>query len=106
MLMLGASEVLGRDSDPGGLRTTFGVPPGRAFRNGVMNGVGVRKSKGEISEEAIRAELPRILESSIFAQSRRLSRFLRFTVEATLAGEEGTLKEYLIGTEVYERKPS
>jgi TolB-like protein len=69
----------------------------------VVNG---QKSKGAISEEAIRDALSRILESSIFAQSRRLSRFLRFTVEATLAGEEEMLKEYLIGTEVYQRKPS
>ena len=41
----------------------------------------------------------------MFIQSDRLSRFLRFTVEATLAGEADTLKEYLIGTEVYDRKP-
>jgi TolB-like protein len=58
-----------------------------------------------ISEEAIREELSRILESSMFIQSDRLSRFLRFTVEATLAGEAEMLKEYLIGTEVYDRKP-
>ena len=57
-----------------------------------------------ISEEPIREELSRILESSMFIQSDRLSRFLRFTVEATLAGEAGTLKEYWIGTEVYDRK--
>jgi hypothetical protein len=31
--------------------------------------------------------------------------FLRFTVETTLAGQGETLKEYLIGTEVYDRKP-
>jgi TolB-like protein len=58
-----------------------------------------------ISEEAVREELSRILESSMFIQSDRLSRFLRFTVEATLAGEAEMLKEYLIGTEVYDRKP-
>jgi len=105
--MLDASEALGRDSDPGVLRTALRVPPGyTAVRYGVVNGVGMQKSKGEISEEAIRNALSRILESSIFAQSRRLSRFLRFTVETTLAGEEEILKEYLIGTEVYERKPS
>jgi len=105
--MLDTSEVLGRNSDPGGLRTAFTVLPGRtAVRNDVVNGVGVQKNKGEISEGAIRDALSRILESSIFAQSRRLSGFLRFTVETTLAGEEEMLKEYLIGTEVYERKPS
>jgi hypothetical protein len=62
-------------------------------------------SEGEIAQEAIREELARILESSIFVQSDRLGRFLRYTVETTLAGDAETLKEYLIGTEVYERKP-
>ncbi len=105
--MLDASEALGRNSDPGGLRAAFTVPPGHtAVRNSVLNEVGIEESKDEISEEAIREALSRILESSIFAQSRRLSRFLRFTVETTLAREEEMLKEYLIGTEVYQRKPS
>jgi len=63
------------------------------------------RSGQTISEEAIREALARILESAMFIQSDRLSRFLRFTVEATLAGEADTLKEYLIGTEVYDRKP-
>jgi hypothetical protein len=58
-----------------------------------------------IARNAIRQELSRILDSSIFIQSDRLGRFLRFTVETTLAGDAETLKEYLIGTEVYERKP-
>lgn len=78
-----------------------------------MNGAFMRESlvisestSGEkVSEEAIREELSRILESPMFIQSDRLSRFLRFTVEATLTGDAGTLKEYLIGTEVYDRKP-
>jgi len=60
--MLDASEALGRNSDPGGLRTAFTVPPGRtAVRNDVVVGVGVQKSKGEISEGAIRDALSRIL---------------------------------------------
>jgi hypothetical protein len=62
-------------------------------------------SEGEIAQEAVREQLSRILESSIFVQSDRLGRFLRYTVETTLAGDAETLKEYLIGTEVYERKP-
>jgi hypothetical protein len=62
-------------------------------------------SEGEIAQEAIRGELSRILESSIFIQSDRLGRFLRYTVEMTLEGDGETLKEYLIGTEVYDRKP-
>ena len=63
------------------------------------------KTGEKISEEAIREALSRILESAMFIQSDRLSRFLRFTVETTLAGEADMLKEYLIGTEVYDRKP-
>ncbi len=63
------------------------------------------RSGQTISEGAIRDALARILESSMFIQSDRLGRFLRFTVETTLAGQGETLKEYLIGTEVYDRKP-
>ena len=63
------------------------------------------KTDDRIPEGLIRRELSRILESSLFAQSDRLGRFLRFTVETTLAGEADMLKEYLIGTEVYDRKP-
>jgi TolB-like protein/Tfp pilus assembly protein PilF len=58
-----------------------------------------------IPESELRAELARLLESPIFAQSERLERFLRFTVEAALAGRADQLKEYVIGTEVYDRKP-
>ncbi len=68
----------------------------------------VSKPRGEdqLSEDLIREELSRILESSLFVRSDRLGRFLRFTVETTLAGEAETLKEYLIGTEVYNRDSS
>ncbi len=61
--------------------------------------------ENKITREAIREELSRILESSIFVQSDRLGRFLRYTVETTLEGDAETLKEYVIGTEVYDRKP-
>lgn len=64
------------------------------------------EGNGAISEAVIRDELTRILKSSMFVQSERLSRFLRFTVFKVLAGEGGTLKEYLIGTEVYGRPAS
>src|ERR1700722_6577559 len=56
-------------------------------------------------EDLIRAELARVLESPIFAQSERLGRFLRFAVEHAISGSEDGLKEYVIGTEVYDRKP-
>ena len=57
------------------------------------------------SEDLVRAELARVLESSIFSQSDRLSRFLRFAVEHAIRGTDEGLKEYVIGTEVYDRKP-
>ncbi|WP_158944953.1 hypothetical protein [Granulicella sp. S190] len=59
-----------------------------------------------LSEESIRRELSRLLESAIFAQSDRLGRFLSFTVEQVLQGKQDALKEYAIGTEVYDRKPT
>ena len=56
-------------------------------------------------EPAIRQQLDRVLESKIFIQSDRLSRFLRFIVEHALAGNQDYLKEYVIGSEVYDRTP-
>jgi TolB-like protein len=85
-----------------------GVRP--ALMNGVAMGRGPVGSSttgnDAIPEQEIRDQLSRILESPLFIQSDRLGRFLRFTVETTLAGKAGSVKEYLIGTEVYERKPS
>lgn len=54
-------------------------------------------------DEAARAELDKIEASRTFAASHRLRRFLRFTVEAKLSGQEGQIKEYVIGREVYDR---
>jgi hypothetical protein len=63
------------------------------------------KAESDVPESAIREQLLRMLDSPIFVHSQRLSRFLRFTVETALAGQAESLKEYLIGTEVYDRKP-
>lgn len=52
---------------------------------------------------AIRAELEKLLASPMLANSRRLSRFLRYVVDAALAGESNRLKEYVIGVEVFDR---
>lgn len=54
---------------------------------------------------AVRAQLERILASPGFANAGRLSRFLRFVVERTLDGEGDQLKEYRLGTEVFDRPP-
>jgi TolB-like protein/tetratricopeptide (TPR) repeat protein len=58
-----------------------------------------------LSDALIREELARILRSPIFSLSTRMRRFLRFVVETTLEGRADCLKEYVIGTEVYDRKP-
>src|SRR5262252_4548775 len=55
-----------------------------------------------MKEEAVRAQLARILASPQFAQSERLSRFLTLAVEVAQRGRE-TLKEYRIGVEVFDR---
>jgi TolB-like protein len=51
----------------------------------------------------VRNQLERILASEQFANSDRLSRFLRFAVEQSLAGEGDKIKEYVIGREVFDR---
>lgn len=53
----------------------------------------------------IRLAMEKILASPIFANSDRLGRFLRYAVEGALNGNAEGLKEYVIGTEVYERRP-
>jgi hypothetical protein len=64
-----------------------------------------RGNEDDIDAELVREEVERILGTPIFAQSDRLARFLRFTVDHALAGKSAALKEYLIGTEVYDRRP-
>ena len=53
--------------------------------------------------DQISAQLDRILASPGFANADRASRFLRFVVERTIAGEGDQLKEYVIGREVFDR---
>ena len=53
------------------------------------------------SEDKVRAELTRILESKAFRHVDRLQRFLTFIVEETLAGRGDRLKEYLVGVDVF-----
>ena len=60
----------------------------------------------ECSEEALRTQLKKMLQSEAFARSRRLRRFLRFCVEQTLLDQTENLKEYSIGLEVFEKPES
>jgi len=51
-------------------------------------------------------ELDRILASPPFTQAQRLSRFLRYVVERLIHGEGDSLKEYLLGTAVFDKDES
>ncbi len=71
----------------------------------------VRQNAGGIapaehSSEAIHGQLDRILNSALFAQSERLSRFLRYTVEETLQGRADRIKEYVLALDVFDRPES
>jgi TolB-like protein len=61
------------------------------------------KIGSDVFPELVRAELEKVLSSAMFANATRLSRFLRFVVEQTLAGSAAQIKEYPIGVEVFDR---
>jgi tetratricopeptide (TPR) repeat protein len=61
---------------------------------------------GTTQAAEVQTELNRILASGPFANSPRMSRFLRVIVEAALAGDAGALKEYAIGCSVFDRDAS
>jgi len=53
------------------------------------------------SEAEVRTELARLLASDVFSRSERLSAFLAFIVDRTLIGQADTLKEAVVGMELY-----
>ena len=57
----------------------------------------------KFSDNEIKAQLERILDSEGFVRSHQLQKFLRFVVEASLKGETTTVKGYTIATEVFGR---
>lgn len=56
----------------------------------------------ESREQAVRAELNRLLESSAFRASKRTREFLEYIVEHTINGPTGALKERSIGRELFQ----
>jgi hypothetical protein len=58
-----------------------------------------------LAASAVAAQASRILASEAFRKSRRLSRFLAYAVENTLASNEDVLKETVLGIEVFDRGP-
>ena len=59
-----------------------------------------------VSEQAITAQLDRILASTAFAHSDRLSRFLRVAVEGVTQGHSDCLKEYSLALSVFDKRDS
>ena len=53
------------------------------------------------ADEAVRAQLDRILSSPTFQQGDKLKRFLKFIVLEAVAGRRHELKEYVIGVQVF-----
>jgi serine/threonine-protein kinase len=56
--------------------------------------------------QTVREALDRIVASTGFANSPRMSRFLRFVVEETVAGRANDLKEYVVGVRVFDKAES
>jgi len=67
--------------------------------------MGACSDQAVVSVEAALTELDRVLGSRIFAHSARLGRFLKFGVEAALAGRT-EVNEYSIGVDVFGRDAS
>ena len=63
-------------------------------------------SRPEIDSAAIRLQLERVLTSPSFLHSKRYPRFLRFVVDQTIHGKVDSLKERVLGIEVFDRSPN
>src|SRR5690606_28737191 len=79
---------------------------GNGSGDGHAQGGGTAGTRDEVSPDAVRAELQRILDSPSFEASGRRRRFLRYVVEEMLAGRADRLKCYSIATAVFERDDS
>jgi len=60
-------------------------------------------SASKIPPELVLEHLIAVLRSPEFADSPRLSRFLKYVVEQTLNGHAADLKEYRVGVDVFDR---
>jgi hypothetical protein len=68
-----------------------------------LGGAAAHAETGRLHADDIRRELSRIVGSSTFRDSYRLSSFLSFIVEMTLAGHSNKLKAYTIAVEALGR---
>src|SRR5436190_20388594 len=51
----------------------------------------------------VRAQVRKILESALFSNCERLTRFISFAAQHVLSGTGEPLKEYVLGVEVFDR---
>lgn len=66
----------------------------------------IQENRGEAVPASIQSQLNKILSSAVFRKSERLNRLLRFLVESSITGAKGPLKEYVIATEVFDKRDS
>ena len=62
-----------------------------------------REEKAELSSEAVRQQLDRVLAHPLFSQSKRFERFLRHVTELALGSEPRVISERDLGTDVFHR---
>lgn len=62
-------------------------------------------SSERFTQQQVLEELERVIDSEEFSKTRRLRDFLSFTVKETLAGNHRNLSGYVVGIEVFDRKP-
>ncbi|MGC9999056.1 MAG: hypothetical protein ABSE21_03065 [Bryobacteraceae bacterium] len=92
----------GDDREPGSEPVSGG--PDRSRSASTPN---IAPAEGDaVTGEAVAAELERLLSSSVFRTSERLSRFLKFVVQQHLAGNAGQIKESVLAVEIFDRQPS
>lgn len=60
---------------------------------------------GRVEKEQIRAQVERILSSSLFRSAHRCQLLLRHVADRALAGDTGNLKERSLGVDVFGRAP-
>jgi tetratricopeptide (TPR) repeat protein len=59
-----------------------------------------------IAKEEVRAELERVVSSTVFSRSERMKRFLTYAVEQSLSADSAGVKEYTIALAVYDKSES
>lgn len=79
------------------------MPPSGLSSNGTESVRHDEPPVREPSAEEVSSQLEKMLASDVFSRADRLSRFLRFVVTHLLEGNVGSLKEYVVGVQVFEK---